>query len=325
MEQALTSVWGKLLELAPGRLTTEDHFFELGGNSFRMILLKSMLDQSLQINVDLNRLLLHPIFSEMVEVVRDALESNRGRHAAPWSPLVSLQPRGTARPFFCVHPSGGNVICYAGIAQGFGERSWPFYGLEAQGMIDDALHPLRTVEEMAALYVAAIRRVQLQGPYLLGGWSSGGIVAFEMARQLRRSGQSVDKVLMIDSPAPLPGRKVDLQALRTFFDEDYQRGTGRGPGAAGVDAGAWVDGVTGGPIRRTDMTGLLGREDNESGDMGRNRSPATAARRERIAARARAVAAPLRRRLNELTVSSLRSNYPQAVRRVAYSHPHGVL
>ncbi len=225
VEQVLAGSWEKLLNLSPGSLLTGDHFFELGGNSFRIIQLKSMVDQSFQVDADLSRLLTHPVFADMAQVVRDALASS-AQGARSWTPLIPLQPEGPARPFFCVHPSGGNVICYAGIARIFGEKGWPFLGLEARGMLSEDLPPLTTVEEMAALYVAAIREVQPQGPYLLGGWSSGGILAFEMARQLRRAGQVVEKVLMIDSPAPLPDREVDVAALRVFFDEDIQRGTG---------------------------------------------------------------------------------------------------
>ena len=96
----------------------------------------------------------------------------------PWSPLVPIQPHGTRTPFFCVHAVGGNVLSYAELARRLGTDQ-PFYGLQSQG-IDGRLPPLESLPEMAALYVQAVRTVQPHGPYRLGGWSMGGVIAYEM-------------------------------------------------------------------------------------------------------------------------------------------------
>ena len=112
-------------------------------------------------------------------------------------PLVEIQPRGTRPPFFCVHPSGGNVLCYAALSRHLGAAQ-PFYGLQARGL-DGASAPLTRVEEMAAQYVGEVRRVACGRPVFLGGWSMGGVVAFEMARQLRALGGEVALLALIDS------------------------------------------------------------------------------------------------------------------------------
>ncbi|MET0648736.1 MAG: alpha/beta fold hydrolase, partial [Pyrinomonadaceae bacterium] len=120
--------------------------------------------------------------------------------ASPSSTLVMLQPHGRRPPFFCVHPAGANTLCYAELARQLGEKQ-PFYGLQAPGL-DGRDEPLTKFEELAALYVEAVRSVQPRGPYLLGGWSMGGPVAFEMAQQLRKQGHSVALLAVLDSHAP---------------------------------------------------------------------------------------------------------------------------
>lgn len=117
-----------------------------------------------------------------------------------WSPLVPVQPNGSKRPFFCVHPIGGNVLNYIHLAR-YLDPEQPFYGLQAKGL-DGQQEPCTQVEEMAASYIEAIFTVQPEGPYLLGGWSMGGIIAFEMAIQLQRKGHQVALLAVIDSALP---------------------------------------------------------------------------------------------------------------------------
>ncbi len=138
------------------------------------------------------------------------LERPAGDRSAPVEPaprpaaassrlLVAIQREGTGAPFFCVHPVGGNVLCYTDLARqlGAGRR---FYGLQAAGLAGS--EPQRTIEEMAATYLAAVAAVQPRGPYLLGGWSLGGVIAYEMAQQATRRGERVDLVALIDSATP---------------------------------------------------------------------------------------------------------------------------
>ena len=119
---------------------------------------------------------------------------------APWSPLVCLQAQGDKVPFFCVHAAGGIVFRYLQVAALLGKVR-PFYGLQSRGIEPgDAFYA--TIEEMAVDYVAAIRTIQPQGPYLLAGWSFGGTVAFEMARLLEQAGETAPLLIMIDAPSP---------------------------------------------------------------------------------------------------------------------------
>jgi thioesterase domain-containing protein len=127
-----------------------------------------------------------------------------------FSPLVPIQPRGTERPLYLVHPVGGNVLCYAELARGLGENQ-PVYGLQSLGLAGGA--PQETVETMAASYVAAVKAAQPEGPYRLGGWSIGGVIAYEMAQQLRASGDEVALLALLDSLAPARSRGEEVEAI----------------------------------------------------------------------------------------------------------------
>jgi thioesterase domain-containing protein len=121
--------------------------------------------------------------------------------AGSWSPLVEVQGGTGKTPLFFVHPGGGNVFCYFNLARRLGADQ-PFYALQAKGL-DDEQHGHTRVEEMASYYIEHLRAVQPTGPYRIGGWSLGGVVAFEMARQLKAGGDEVVMLALIDSLSPL--------------------------------------------------------------------------------------------------------------------------
>jgi thioesterase domain-containing protein len=133
-----------------------------------------------------------------VEGLAEQLRGQRARR--PWSPLVTMQRRGRGRPFFCVHPALGSVARYDAIARHMGDER-PFHALCSIGLEPHQVPDTR-VEDMASRYVAAVRAQQPEGPYLLGGHSFGGLVAFEMAQQLWRSGERVELVALLDTGAP---------------------------------------------------------------------------------------------------------------------------
>jgi thioesterase domain-containing protein len=124
-----------------------------------------------------------------------------------FSSLVLVQAGGGGAPFFFVHGAGGNVLSFRDVARRLGADQ-TVYALQARGV--DGAVPLDTIEQMADDYLAAIRSVQPEGPYLLGGYSGGGVIAYEMAQRLTASGQEVALVALLDSfraglrPQPTP-------------------------------------------------------------------------------------------------------------------------
>jgi thioesterase domain-containing protein len=151
-----------------------------------------------------------------------------GASDEPAAALVPLQPHGDRPPFVCVHPSGGNVLCYVELARRLGD-GWPFFGVSTPG-IDSGAELLGSIEEMAASYLRELLARQPEGPYLLGGWSMGGVVAFEMARQLAGLGKRVDLVALIDAAAPATWTPEIAQDdyLDAWFARDLAGLSGRG-------------------------------------------------------------------------------------------------
>jgi thioesterase domain-containing protein len=143
--------------------------------------------------------------------------------------VVDLQPTGANCPFFLVHGIGGEVLSLRALAHCLAPQQ-PLYGLRAKGS-DSAEEPLGDVESMAACYIDAMKTIAARGPYLIGGYSSGGTVALEMAQQLQSRGDRVALVVLIDAdapagPAPRDAR-VWLEYLRNLatwsIDDDFFR------------------------------------------------------------------------------------------------------
>jgi 3-oxoacyl-(acyl-carrier-protein) synthase/thioesterase domain-containing protein/SAM-dependent methyltransferase/acyl carrier protein len=139
--------------------------------------------------------------------------------------LVQLQPGDQARrPLFLVHPIGGTVFHYQALAHHLGNEA-PVFGLRASGL-ERGEEFDGDIERMASRYVDAIQARQPKGSYLLGGWSFGGLVAYEMARRLREQGGKVDLLVLLDTPAPgdlpadldqfVPQRPSDLPDAPAF-------------------------------------------------------------------------------------------------------------
>jgi thioesterase domain-containing protein len=162
---------------------------------------------------------------------RHLLEQRLRRHgpraetlpAAPAS-LVAIQPAGDRPPFFCVHPAGGDVLCFQALSRHLGADQ-PFYGLQSRGL-EAGEEPLASIAEMAAAYRAEIVRAA-RGPYHLGGWSLGGAVAFEVARQLAAAGEQVALLAIVDgTPGAWPRPPGDASGNGGDGDGDLEDGGG---------------------------------------------------------------------------------------------------
>jgi amino acid adenylation domain-containing protein len=214
LELHIARIWEELLKVYP--IGSADNFFELGGHSLLAVRLMTQIRERFGQDLPLSTLFQEPTVAQLAQAIR------RQRPALFQPPLVALQPAGTRRPFFCVHALWGSAMPYIDLARQLGTDQ-PMYGLQSLGIEGDEAMPDR-IEDMAARYIAAIQAVQPYGPYLLGGWSMGGIVAFEMARQLLQRGEGVGLLAIIDSTAPLDGAyqrvALDDAALLTEFIHD---------------------------------------------------------------------------------------------------------
>jgi amino acid adenylation domain-containing protein len=190
-ESQLAVIWEELLHV---EADVRDNFFELGGHSLLAMRLLARIEQVTGKRLDVAALFRAPTIEALAVLLR------REECATARSPVIALQPHGSLRPVFFVHPAGGSVFSYYSLARRMGSER-PFYGLEARGP-DGEPKPGRQIELTAADYVEAVQAVEPEGPYLLGGWSTGGVMAFEMARQLQARGAEVALVVLLDSVAP---------------------------------------------------------------------------------------------------------------------------
>ena len=174
-------------------ITQSDNFFDRGGNSLLAVRLFSEITKLFGIALPLGAIFEAPT----VEGLTNLLLQRKCRES---SCLVGIQTAGNLPPFFCVHSLGSNVVTYRALANLLGSNQ-PFYGLQPCGL-DGRNQPLERIEDMAAKYIEEIRTVQRAGPYYLGGVCFGGIVALEMAQQLRSKGHEAALVALIDSHFP---------------------------------------------------------------------------------------------------------------------------
>lgn len=140
------------------------------------------------------------------------LRSVRPESAGAWTPLVTLNPLGRSQPLFCVAGLGGHIMELHQLARHLG-GDLRLYGLETRGVAGHEPHA--TIEAMAAENLAAIRTIQDEGPYLLAGYSVGGVVAYEMAQQLRRQGQDTGLLALLDSDSPTLPRRTGWRFRRS--------------------------------------------------------------------------------------------------------------
>ena len=235
-ESTLIEIWKDLLRLQ--QVSPHDNFFELGGHSLLATQMTSRVRVALGLELPLKSVFEAPTIAQLAAILeRDttstpipplvrldrsayrrqrstangteipprhqdsqpSLQAVAPAHTATRSPLVLLTLGVSKQPFFCVHPMFGVVFPYLELANHLGSDR-PFYGLQPLGL--DGSPPLNRIEAIAAYYIQAIQSLQPQGPYFLGGWSFGGLVAFEMAQQLTKAGQQIGLLAILDTPAP---------------------------------------------------------------------------------------------------------------------------
>jgi amino acid adenylation domain-containing protein len=178
IETQVELIWNELL----GRHETVawDSFFDLGGDSLLALVMLTRVQETFSVRVPVGRFMAAPTIEELSTAIR-----GHGWGMAP-SCLVKVSGAGEQRPFFCVHPGGGELYELRYLNRELGER--PIYALMPIGWNGEA-EPLASIEEMATEYIQKIREIQPHGPYLLGGYSLGGVIALEIAQQLLTIGE----------------------------------------------------------------------------------------------------------------------------------------
>ncbi|MEW9711499.1 amino acid adenylation domain-containing protein [Paenibacillus sp. SI92] len=208
IELQIAKIWEDVLEISPVGVT--DNFFAIGGHSLIAVRIMAQLKEKFGQTLPMSTLFEGTTVEHLAAIIR------QNKEQILHSPLVAIRSDGTKPPLFMIHPTGGNVLCYADLSRHMAEDR-PFYALQSPALYGDWSHCER-IEAMASHYVDAIRTVQEKGPYHVGGWSFGGTVAFEIARQLMNSGQEVAMLAVIDTPAPSFTRQIPEMGNAEFLN-----------------------------------------------------------------------------------------------------------
>lgn len=220
-ELGLVQIWQKVLQRSP--IGVDDDFFALGGHSLLAV----------QIFNEINRwrgskFPLATLFEcSTIRALAERLDELAGpaqdvETIVPWTTLVPVQPSGSLTPFFCIAGLGGDCMEMRQLAAGLGPNR-PFYGVQYRG-VDGRRAPHRSIYDLATEFLQDIRRKQPHGPYYLGGFSAGGLAAYEVAQMLVRLGEPVALLALIDAFSP----KLEKWSLTEHWTLKTRRFTGRG-------------------------------------------------------------------------------------------------
>nr|WP_070960547.1 type I polyketide synthase [Hyphomonas sp. Mor2] len=207
IEKDLAATWSDLLGVK--KVGTGDDFFDLGGNSLIGVRLFASIRKKHGLSLPLATLFEAPTIGELANLMAkrgvgetpETGDTGADEVAPEWSPLVVMnQGMPGVRGIFAVHGAQGNVMGFKPLTDLLPSKR-PVYGLEAFGS-DGQLEPLTSIPEMARRYIEAMRKVQPHGPYCMMGYSGGGVIAFEMAQQLKQAGETTDTLILLDSFHP---------------------------------------------------------------------------------------------------------------------------
>ena len=192
VQHQLAQIWEELLGVRP--IGIGDNFFYVGGHSLLAARLVGRIEQVFGKRLPLATLFAGPTIEQMAK----ALAS--GEEKSSRAPLIAVKAQGPRRPFFYLHGAWDSDAFYCFSLARYLEPDQPFYALTPYNF--DGLQASPSVEEMAAAHIQSLRSIQSEGPYLLGGFCNGGLVAYEMARQLHAEGQRVGLLVLIAPAYP---------------------------------------------------------------------------------------------------------------------------
>lgn len=205
LEWELVRIWEALLNVKP--VGVQDDFFELGGHSLLAMRMLDKIEQTIGVRCPVTVLLASPTIKGLAQAILEGQLSHLG------GPLIHLRSGGRRPPFYFFHGdySGGGLYCRT-IAKHL-DQERPFIVIPSHGLADE---PPPTIEQMAAERLQAILAQHDKGPFLLGGYCHGGLIAFEMARQLVERGLKVDLILLVDAVGERPQHRLTQGLFRLY-------------------------------------------------------------------------------------------------------------
>lgn len=220
MERVVWAIWTDLVGRSDFGVT--DDFFAVGGHSLLATILLTRVRKQTGFSLKLREMLEGPTVEQMAARLVELSADRRTEESPHVLELRAGRPGGPV--LFLVHPIGGDVLSYRDLANALPEEV-TVVGLRAAGL--EAGTPFGSIQEMAAAYLHEVRRIQSAGPYLLAGWSMGGVVAYEMARQLSFEAADAASVVLIDSYAPGSRAFEHFAGPREVLAESFVRDLAR--------------------------------------------------------------------------------------------------
>ncbi|MDC2956601.1 amino acid adenylation domain-containing protein [Streptomyces gilvifuscus] len=213
-EITLVRMWTEILGIP--QVGIHDDFFDVGGHSLLAVRLSAAIRAEWDVDIPISVMLRQGTVAELATIVR------RGGQESSRTPVVTLREGepGT-RPVFLFHPFGGTVFCYVELTRHLPDGR-PVLAIEAPGIQNEGEAEI-SVEAMATRYIEHVREIQPNGPYTIGGWCFGGVIAYEVAGQLRAAGEEIELLFGIDSRAPIEENipeSADDATLLSWFARD---------------------------------------------------------------------------------------------------------
>jgi amino acid adenylation domain-containing protein len=193
-EKLIASIWSELLDVK--EVGIHDDFFEIGGHSLIAVQAMTMLEKETGKRLPLASLFEAPTVEKLSKLL-----TGENKQSSGYDSLVPIKPEGAKTPLYIVHGFGMNVLLFNNVAKNM-DADQPVYALQAKGLNTDSLDDsFETMEDIAGYYVSEILRQNPDGPYALAGYSLGGIIVFEMAKQLKAKGKEIKMLAMFDTYA----------------------------------------------------------------------------------------------------------------------------
>ncbi|AHF17521.1 non-ribosomal peptide synthetase [Niabella soli] len=208
LEKMLIAIWIKHIGIH--NIGIHDNFFDLGGTSLIALKTKIQIEKLTNRRLSPSVLFKYPTIQQLAAAINSVTEE-------PYKSLVPIQPDGTRIPLYIVHGIGLNVLRFRNLALDLGADQ-PMYGLQA---VTDQTESLDTIEAIASFYVEEIVRQNPTGPYIIGGYSIGGVIAYEMTRQLKKAGKAVKGLVIFDAAIQIPTHQYPL--LKKILVKTYRQ------------------------------------------------------------------------------------------------------
>ena len=231
VEDLMLGIWRQ--QFGNEELTLDENYFELGGDSLMAVGMIAQVEKVFGKMVPISHLINSPTPRKLIrklELVNDSKETRAEQPESlekelPLGVVCLKQSESTLPPLMLLHGADGAVMFYREFANRLNTQS-TIYGLESPLLSDPEFQIPDSIEQLAVGYVERIRALRPQGPYRIAGYSFGGVLAYEIAKQLENSGAKVETVILYDigNPALLEHNGA-LERLKLFWEDQEQRST----------------------------------------------------------------------------------------------------